>query len=60
MLVIAWCAHVGSSFASLSPRTRRAALRAAAARSFIARSRDEVEDVRLHGLGDADIAEERC
>eukprot|EP00965_Chrysotila_dentata_P114846 3795938-Pleurochrysis_carterae.AAC.1 len=35
MLVIAWCAHVGSSVASSSPRTRRAALRAAAARSFI-------------------------
>eukprot|EP00965_Chrysotila_dentata_P058068 1925282-Pleurochrysis_carterae.AAC.1 len=35
MLVIAWCAHVGSSFASSSPRTRQAALRAAAARSFI-------------------------
>eukprot|EP00965_Chrysotila_dentata_P021352 706772-Pleurochrysis_carterae.AAC.2 len=35
MLEIAWCAHVGSSFASLSPRTRRAALRAAAVRSFI-------------------------
>eukprot|EP00965_Chrysotila_dentata_P143712 4748421-Pleurochrysis_carterae.AAC.1 len=35
MLVIAWCAHVGSSFAPSSPRTRRAALRAAAARSFM-------------------------
>eukprot|EP00965_Chrysotila_dentata_P153688 5080032-Pleurochrysis_carterae.AAC.1 len=35
MLVIAWCAHVGSSLASSSPRIRRAALRAAAARSFI-------------------------
>eukprot|EP00965_Chrysotila_dentata_P160859 5312073-Pleurochrysis_carterae.AAC.1 len=31
MFVIAWCAHVGSSAASSSPRTRRAALRAAAA-----------------------------
>eukprot|EP00965_Chrysotila_dentata_P016568 549049-Pleurochrysis_carterae.AAC.1 len=35
MLVIAWCVHVGSSLASSSPRTRRAALRAAAARSFL-------------------------
>eukprot|EP00965_Chrysotila_dentata_P176538 5829550-Pleurochrysis_carterae.AAC.1 len=35
ILVIAWCAHVGSSFALSSPRTRRAALRAAAVRSFI-------------------------
>eukprot|EP00965_Chrysotila_dentata_P027885 927001-Pleurochrysis_carterae.AAC.2 len=35
MLVIAWCAHVGSPLALSSPRTRRAALRAAAARSFI-------------------------
>eukprot|EP00965_Chrysotila_dentata_P175743 5801664-Pleurochrysis_carterae.AAC.1 len=35
MLVIAWCAHVGSSLASSSSRTRRAALRAAVARSFI-------------------------
>eukprot|EP00965_Chrysotila_dentata_P083949 2770787-Pleurochrysis_carterae.AAC.1 len=36
MFVIAWCAHVGSPAASSSPRTRRAAaLRAAAARSFI-------------------------
>eukprot|EP00965_Chrysotila_dentata_P125849 4159490-Pleurochrysis_carterae.AAC.3 len=36
MLVIAWCAHVGSLLAPSSPRTtRRATLRAAAARSFI-------------------------
>eukprot|EP00965_Chrysotila_dentata_P014265 472367-Pleurochrysis_carterae.AAC.1 len=35
MLVIAWCAHLGSSLASSSLRTRQAALRAAAARSFI-------------------------
>eukprot|EP00965_Chrysotila_dentata_P044701 1485839-Pleurochrysis_carterae.AAC.1 len=35
MLVIAWCAHVGSSLASSPPSTRRAALRAAAARLFI-------------------------
>eukprot|EP00965_Chrysotila_dentata_P097257 3214713-Pleurochrysis_carterae.AAC.1 len=35
MLVITWCAHVGSSLVASSPRTRRAALRAAAARSFI-------------------------
>eukprot|EP00965_Chrysotila_dentata_P108306 3577387-Pleurochrysis_carterae.AAC.1 len=35
MLVIAWCVHVGPSAASSSPRTGRAALRAAVARSFI-------------------------
>eukprot|EP00965_Chrysotila_dentata_P171448 5658089-Pleurochrysis_carterae.AAC.1 len=35
MLVIAWYTHVGSSLASSSPRTRRAALRAATARSLI-------------------------
>eukprot|EP00965_Chrysotila_dentata_P203217 6181573-Pleurochrysis_carterae.AAC.2 len=34
-LVITWCAYLGSYMASSSPRTRRAALRAAAARSFI-------------------------
>eukprot|EP00965_Chrysotila_dentata_P033286 1108769-Pleurochrysis_carterae.AAC.1 len=34
-LVIAWCAYVVSSAASSDPRTRRAALCAAAARSFI-------------------------
>eukprot|EP00965_Chrysotila_dentata_P003859 126098-Pleurochrysis_carterae.AAC.1 len=36
MLVIVWCAHVGSSLGSSSPRIRWAASRAAAAdRSFI-------------------------
>eukprot|EP00965_Chrysotila_dentata_P151493 5006365-Pleurochrysis_carterae.AAC.1 len=36
MFLIAWCAHLGSSAAaSSSPRTRRAASRAAVARSFV-------------------------
>eukprot|EP00965_Chrysotila_dentata_P155110 5125468-Pleurochrysis_carterae.AAC.1 len=39
IVVIAWCAHVGSLLASSSPRSRRAALRAAAARSFIVEAR---------------------
>eukprot|EP00965_Chrysotila_dentata_P194179 6176206-Pleurochrysis_carterae.AAC.1 len=42
MLVIAWCAHVRSSAASSSPRTRQAALRAAAARSFIVEARTKL------------------
>eukprot|EP00965_Chrysotila_dentata_P173265 5718947-Pleurochrysis_carterae.AAC.1 len=46
MLVIAWCAHVGSSAVSSSPCTRRAALRAAAARLFIV---DAGKKLRMRG-----------
>eukprot|EP00965_Chrysotila_dentata_P078649 2592099-Pleurochrysis_carterae.AAC.1 len=46
MFVIACCAHVASSLASSSPSTRRAALRAAAARSFIV---EAVTKLRMRG-----------
>eukprot|EP00965_Chrysotila_dentata_P098652 3261269-Pleurochrysis_carterae.AAC.1 len=63
MLVIALCAHVGSSFASSSPRipAHKTSGLARCSGSVVHRqSQDEVEDARLHGLGDADIAEECC
>eukprot|EP00965_Chrysotila_dentata_P108259 3575769-Pleurochrysis_carterae.AAC.1 len=58
MLVIAWCAHVGSSAVSSSPRTRQAALRGGGP-VVHRRRRDKVENARnQHGLGDANVAQE--